>query len=69
MIELIETHNINIFVGFLIKLLKYHSYLVKYDNVQMEYKFSKPIFMFHFMFYQSQLVMYLLNFSYKISKV
>ena len=46
MIVLIEIHNINIFDGFLIKLLKYHSYLVKYDNVQMEYKFSMPIFIY-----------------------
>ena len=46
MIELIKTHNINIFLGFLIKRLKYHSYLVKYDNVQMEYKFSIPIFIY-----------------------
>ena len=46
MIVLIEIHNINIFDGFLIKLLKYYSYLVKYDNVQMEYKFSIPIFIY-----------------------
>ena len=46
MIVLIEIHNINIFDGFLIKLLKYHSYVVKYDNVQMEYKFSIPIFIY-----------------------
>ena len=69
MIELIETYNINIFDRFLIKPLKYPSYLVKYDCVHMEYKFSIPIFMFHSMFYQSQLVMYLFNFLYKISKV
>ena len=46
MIELIKTHNINIFDGFLIKPLKYHSYIVKYDNVQIEYKFSIPIFIY-----------------------
>ena len=46
MIELIKTHNINIFDGFLIKPLKSHSYMVKYDNVQMEYKFSIPIFIY-----------------------
>ena len=46
MIELIETYNINIFDRFLIKPLKYHSYIVKYDNVQMEYKFSIPIFIY-----------------------
>ena len=36
---------------------------------QDEYKCSILFFMFYFMFYQSQLTMYLFNFSYKIAKV